>query len=272
MKRIALKNGVTLAYHEWGSGTPVITLHAITYYGLMWEFLAERLKTSFRIIAPDLRGHGDSEWLPDGYKAADYAEDVVQMADALHIEQFSLIGDSLGTRTALVVAAESPNRVRKIVAIGGPHGFSFRVTDKMIARLRAYRLDIEEHKNGFASEYALQEYVGKHVEEVGVPHYLQHNTTRDREGRWLPKYSADAIIETLDYCYESLVDKVKRIECPCLMLWKPKDDDLTEDLLERHVMPLFQNAQWEPLRWKRRYQQGAELEQLATRVSGFLEV
>jgi pimeloyl-ACP methyl ester carboxylesterase len=272
--RIALKNGVTIAYHEWGSGMPVVALHAITYYGLMWEFLAERLKTGFRIIAPDLRGHGDTDASRAiGYRALDYATDVIEMADALHIEQFSLMGDSLGTRTALVAAAKWPRRVSKIVAMGGPHGFSFRVTCDMIERLRGYRKAIEDHPRGFGSENEFQEYVKNHVkDEIGARHYFQHNTTRDREGRWRSKYSVSAIIETLDYSCESLMDTAKSIRCPCLMLMgAAKPDDLPHDILEQDVKPLFANAYWQEWHGKRRYHQGAELKQLAVLISGFLQ-
>jgi pimeloyl-ACP methyl ester carboxylesterase len=84
----------------------------------VWEDLAETLAPLFRVVAIDLRGHGDSGWDPNGsYKIQDYVDDVLQLIDAISCGRFVLVGHSLGGEIAIRIAAAQKQSVCGLVLV-----------------------------------------------------------------------------------------------------------------------------------------------------------
>lgn len=109
--------GVTIAYHDNGpsDGPVVVLLHALAGNSSTWSRLTRALVShGYRVIAPDLRGHGRSAWTGD-YRLDSVQRDVVGVLDALDIAEFDLIGHSLGGHIAALLAGRRPDRVRKLV-------------------------------------------------------------------------------------------------------------------------------------------------------------
>ncbi len=107
---------------EWGAtGAPVVLLqHGMRDQAHSWSWLAEALKDRYHVIAPDLRGHGDSDWPSDGnYSLSSFVIDMAAIADINGLRDFAIIGHSLGGQIALRYAAAFPERVRALVAIEG---------------------------------------------------------------------------------------------------------------------------------------------------------
>lgn len=98
-------------------GAPVVVLlHAIGTARSMWDPQAEALATTYRLVRPDLRGHGCSP-APDGpYSIAGLGADVLRLLDRLGIERASLCGLSLGAMVGIWLAANAPQRVERLVA------------------------------------------------------------------------------------------------------------------------------------------------------------
>ncbi len=110
---------------RWGGnedGFPVVALHGWPESSYCWEPLAARLDRRFRFLAPDLRGLGDSERTPDParYQKVELARDVVELVDALGIQDFFLMGHDWGGVVAQEVALAQPNRVKKLVLMNIP--------------------------------------------------------------------------------------------------------------------------------------------------------
>jgi lipase len=104
-----------LRLHEWGDrdAPPVVCLHGVTGHGRRFRHLAEeRLAGSFRVLAPDLRGHGFSEWEPP-WTIATHAADVLETVTAAGVEHAAWIGHSFGGRLILELAALEPERVER---------------------------------------------------------------------------------------------------------------------------------------------------------------
>src|SRR5919198_2306875 len=115
-------NGFDMNYWECQGGQPsLVCLHPSGHYGRIWEKVAQQLAPQFSVIAPDQRGHGDSGQPPSGNAAEDYAADVEALAADRDLGQIVLVGHSLGARTAMVQAAEHPERVSRLILCGGPH-------------------------------------------------------------------------------------------------------------------------------------------------------
>jgi pimeloyl-ACP methyl ester carboxylesterase len=113
MATVRLPGGPTLSYREWGrpDGAVVLLLHGLTSSSASWRHVAPVLGERFRVIAPDARGHGDSEWTRN-YSFEAMRDDVVGLLDALGILAAIVVGHSMGAVTAYQLAVTDPGRVR----------------------------------------------------------------------------------------------------------------------------------------------------------------
>jgi len=111
----ALVNGVRLHYMIAGSGEPVFLLHGVPKTSYHWRHVIPLLTPHYTVIAPDLRGLGDSQHAPGGYDMRTMAEDIAQLATALNVDRFRLVGEDWGAATAYQVAANYPERVQQLV-------------------------------------------------------------------------------------------------------------------------------------------------------------
>lgn len=106
-------------YREGGDpdGKPVVMIHGWPESSYCWEHVAGHLKPGLRVIAPDLRGLGDSERTEglEHYRKAELAQDVVQMLDRLGIDGFQLVGHDWGGIVAQEVALAVPERVQRMI-------------------------------------------------------------------------------------------------------------------------------------------------------------
>jgi pimeloyl-ACP methyl ester carboxylesterase len=94
-------NGIELSVAEYGTrGDPLLLLHGIGSRYVSWYPVLDQLVSHFRLIAPDFRGHGDSDKPASGYLHVDYAADVNALIEALEIDQPKIIGHSLGAIVA----------------------------------------------------------------------------------------------------------------------------------------------------------------------------
>lgn len=97
-----------------GSGQALIALHAHWMEGQTFAPLADALAPEWRVIAPDQRGHGDSDHAPT-YARSDYLDDLLGLVDHLGLRQAVLLGNSLGGVNAYQFAARHPERVRALI-------------------------------------------------------------------------------------------------------------------------------------------------------------
>jgi pimeloyl-ACP methyl ester carboxylesterase len=111
-----------LHYLDWGNpdAPTLILVHGGRDHAHSWDWTAQALRNDWHVIAPDLRGHGDSAWSPDGsYGIWDYVYDLAQLVHQLPDEQVSLVAHSLGGAVATRYAGIEPGKVRRLVAIEG---------------------------------------------------------------------------------------------------------------------------------------------------------
>jgi pimeloyl-ACP methyl ester carboxylesterase len=113
-------HGQRFHYTETGEpGRPaVVFLHGITGHGRTWDEEARLLADRHHVLAPDLRGHGDSAPATDGdYTVATMADDLAAFVDALALPSIALVGLSLGGRVGIAYAATHPARVTRLMVI-----------------------------------------------------------------------------------------------------------------------------------------------------------
>lgn len=109
-------NNITLYYEEYGNGEPLLLLHGLTADHSMFDREIDQLKTRYRIIAPDMRGHGKSE-KPVAYQLNDHVQDILSLLDHLKIDNAFILGSSMGSYVAQAIAAAQPARINKLILV-----------------------------------------------------------------------------------------------------------------------------------------------------------
>src|SRR6184192_1629300 len=111
-----------LHYVDWGNPTksPLVMLHGGRDHCRNWDWAAEALRDEWHILAPDLRGHGDSQWSADGsYTLAGYIYDLAQLIHQQRLAPVTIVAHSLGGNIAIRYTGIYPETVSKLVAIEG---------------------------------------------------------------------------------------------------------------------------------------------------------
>lgn len=114
--------GLTLRYVDWGNaGAPLLLLlHGNRDHARSWDRVAAELRDAWHVVALDLRGHGDSDWSPDGaYLSSYHLLDVLNLLDALGAERAAIVGHSFGGNIAARLAGAFPERVTKLALVDG---------------------------------------------------------------------------------------------------------------------------------------------------------
>ena len=104
---------------DWGgAGLPILLTHGMAAHTHWWDGVVPLWGGKFRAAALDFRGHGDSDWTPDGAYAADlWIEDIETARRTLGWDRFILCGHSMGARVALTYAQRHPERLRAVAAV-----------------------------------------------------------------------------------------------------------------------------------------------------------
>jgi pimeloyl-ACP methyl ester carboxylesterase len=113
-------NGVRLHYVIGGKGEPVVLLHGWAETWFTWRRIMPELSRHYTVIAPDLRGIGDSGRPTWGYDDNTLAEDVRQLLLKLGYKHALVVGHDLGTQVAYALAARHPETVGKLVLLDAP--------------------------------------------------------------------------------------------------------------------------------------------------------
>ena len=113
----AVRDGLRLHYRDYPGDSsllpPLLCLHGLTRNARDFAELAERYSPRHRVIVPEFRGRGDSQWdpLPARYNALTYAGDVIELLDHLNLQRAIFVGTSLGGLVTMAVAAGAPQRI-----------------------------------------------------------------------------------------------------------------------------------------------------------------
>ncbi|MBO0751728.1 MAG: alpha/beta fold hydrolase, partial [Bradyrhizobiaceae bacterium] len=134
-----------LNYVDWGNpdAPPLVLVHGARDHARTWDQVAQRMRGDWHIIAPDLRGHGDSQWSQDGtYAMPGYICDLAELVHQHNLAPVTLVGHSLGGNIAIRYAGIFPEQVARLVAIEGlglsPKAMAMRVAEPVAERMRRW--------------------------------------------------------------------------------------------------------------------------------------
>jgi esterase len=203
-------DGRTIHYLDWGpeDRPALIMIHAFDRSAHSYDHVAPLLNQR-RVIAIDLRGHGDSDWSPEGaYAVEDYVADLHALILQLKLPSVSLMGCSIGGRVVQVYAGMHPDRVSKLIVLDV--GFA---RPESTTRILSERIAREQE--GWASEdelFARLRRVPTRVPEDMHRRQIRDETKRLTNGRIAWKYDPRIVGPT------ELWDYVQRIKAPALYI------------------------------------------------------
>lgn len=111
-----------LHYVDWGNegAPPLLLIHGGRDHCRNWDWVAQALRHDYHIIAPDLRGHGDSAWaIGSSYALADFVYDIAQLLRQKQLTPVSIISHSMGGAVSLLYAGTYPETVKRLAVIEG---------------------------------------------------------------------------------------------------------------------------------------------------------
>ena len=120
--RFFQSQGLRLHYADWGNAdAPLMLLvHGGRDHCRSWDLIARSLQRHFHVVAPDLRGHGDSDWTKGGsYALTEYVYDLSRLVRHLGARQVAIAGHSMGGMVGLIYAGTFPDQVSALVVLDG---------------------------------------------------------------------------------------------------------------------------------------------------------
>ncbi len=117
-KSLKLSNGETIYYIDEGTEKEVFVLvHGNMSSSVHFKPLIEKLKTKYRIIAPDLRGFGDSTYINPVKGLEDFSDDICDLLDILNIKKYNIAGWSTGGAISMKIASKRQDQVQNLILI-----------------------------------------------------------------------------------------------------------------------------------------------------------
>jgi len=223
-----------LHYVDWGNpgAPPLLLVHGGRDHCRNWDWVAQAWRDRWHIIAPDLRGHGDSQWSAGGcYRMEGYIYDLAQLIHQQNLAPVTIVAHSLGGNIALRYAGIHPDQVRRLVAIEGL-GLSPRMHNERAARTldERMRLWIDEQRTlsgRLPRRYATLEEAfqrmqeeNQHLSAERAHHLTLHGVNQNEDGTFSWKF--DNYVRAWP-AYDMPVDEVaglwSRITCPTLLIY-----------------------------------------------------
>ena len=232
-------NGLDLHYLDWGNAgaAPVVCVHGYTSSAQAFNALARHFHDRFHIVAPDVRGHGESAWSPArAYQYRDQVGDLAGFVDQLGLTRFTLIGTSMGGIIAMAYAGTYPERLMGLVINDiGPdvEGGVQRIIQMVRSRPEEFATldDAMVYRREMSPIVASRTMEDQRELALGVLRQRQ-----DRRWVWKmdPAYIRQRVQDGTPQ-RPALWPVLQRLPCPTLVVWGTESDILSEAQARRMV-------------------------------------
>lgn len=253
-----------LHYVDWGNpgAPPLILQHGGRDHCRSWDWVAEELAKDWHVIAPDLRGHGDSAWAPDGnYEMNAFVYDFAQLVHTLGYDEVTIVAHSLGGNVASRYTGLYPEKVRRFVNIEGlgpspktraereAAGYANRFRE-WIDKRRAAAGRIPRRYPSIEAAYARMKEENSFLTDEQARHLTIHGASRNEDGTWSWKFDPYLNVWPFEDVPESRTEELwAAITCPMLLLYganswasNPEKDGRLEVFNNNPKVIEFENA------------------------------
>lgn len=228
-------NGLGFRYLDWGTKRqrPILFLHGGALTAHTWDLCCLALRDDYHCLALDQRGHGDSDWAPDvDYSISAQCEDIKGFVEAVGLDQFVLVGMSMGAINGLAYAIAYPDTLSALVLIdAGPN----------VRRPGSRR--IRDFVNGGAEPETLESIIERAMafnprrDPLILRRSLMHNLRQQTDGTWTWKYDRRRFQQMGGDRHAAerrgLADGLARVTCPTLVVRGGESDVFHDEDAER---------------------------------------
>ncbi len=244
-----------LHYAEWGDpeAPPLLLVHGGRDHCRSWDWVADRLQKDYHILAPDLRGHGDSQWILGGaYVHTDYIYDLAQLIHQTDIAPVKIVSHSLGGNISLMHTGVYPENVSKLVAIEGlgppPDFVKERLSQPINERLDRWINEVRgvsgrqpKRYTSLDEAFERMQTENAHLSAEQARHLTIHGISQNEDGTYSWKFdNYIRAFPAIGIPFEEQYKLFERITCPVLLIRGTESwaSDPNEDGRIKH----FQNA------------------------------
>jgi pimeloyl-ACP methyl ester carboxylesterase len=215
---------------QWGTPTtpPLLCLHGITQTAHSWDEVAADLSSAYRVLCFDQRGHGDSDWAPDGdYSRQTQAADLDAITDALGLTRFILAGMSMGGINAITFTARHPEKVQALIIVD----VSPEIQAKGVENIRHF-IQAADELDSFEAFVERAHQFNPRRSLDNIRSRLSHNLKQLPNGTWTWKY--DKALRSPERGFHAsallnLWDDVRAIHCPTMIVKGSESDILSAE-------------------------------------------
>lgn len=243
--------GLRLHFNDWGNpqAPPLLLVHGGLDHSRSWDHLARALRRNFHVVAPDLRGHGDSQWATgSSYSLADHVYDLTCLVKAAGCDKVSIVGHSMGGMVSLTYAGAFPETVSRLVVLDGVTNYPARRVKPADVRITEWIGDLDKlaqrkiHRYASVAEGAERIlHRNRHLTREQAAHLATHGLKQNPDGAYVWKF--DPYLRARAAYRLSLEDNIvlwSRITCPTLLV--SGSESFLPDPATAGVMKHFANA------------------------------
>ena len=231
-------DGEEISYLEAGSGTPLLLIHGVGHSSTAWLRSIPRLEERYRVLAPDMPGHGQSAAPDARYDPAYFGRFVIAFISALGLHRVDAAGNSLGGLTLLLAALEHPRVFHRLV-LADPLGFTkppVPPLDEAVLTIIALWLSFPRTRPLIRAGYATSFFDAKRLDDASVDEIVSRLGSEPRV-----RAARRTVSEIFHFSrrLESLHERVAHLEPPTLVMWGKNDPVLPSKDTEiaRRVLP-----------------------------------
>ena len=255
MKKVKLSNGEEIAYQERAGGEDVVILvHGNMTSSVHWDVVIDNLASNYKVYAIDLRGFGKSTYHQPISEIKDFADDLKLFVDELHLEDFALVGWSLGGTVCQQFCADYPGYCNRLflLASGSSRGYAYYpIGEDGLPDTNNRLRTLEEVQDSDKAKIVQTAYDTLNYEFLkqmwDMVIYVSNKPDSDRYQRYLEDMTTQ---RNLAECYQALnifnlsdvhnglvagENKVKDIDIPVLIAWGENDMVVTKDMTDELI-------------------------------------
>lgn len=223
-----------LHYVDWGNeGAPnLLLIHGGRDHCRNWDWVASEFRNDYHIVAPDLRGHGDSQWMiGGGYSHIDYVYDIAQLVQQKKMAPVTIIGHSLGGSVSLLYSGLYPESVAKLISIEGmgampsrparrSEGYVHRNLQNWVNNLRQLSGRIPRKYPSLEDAFHRMQTENPHLTAAQARHLTIHGSNQNEDGTYSWKFDNYVrAFSPIGLDNEEVKELYGRITAPTLLIY-----------------------------------------------------
>lgn len=206
-------NGWNIFFSDAGDGPPIFLVHGFLMDRTMFEPQVKALRSDYRIVTPDLRGHGESEKKAEAHTQWDMMEDHIALCDSLGIEKAVFGGVSQGGFQSLRAALKYPDRVAGLILIDTQAGPEDPIKTPMYEAM---------------SELVAKEGWNDEILQASTVSMFGESSTEELKQHWVERWKAQPTFAAFEQMKsvtrrDALDDRIRQIEAPAVVIHGEED-------------------------------------------------